>query len=74
MEARQGRYTGTPVARRAARQPGPAQRGDAQEAGLDSYQRFPPGQSEVFLLSHRRGLDGTPVQPACYGDLYGDRN
>lgn len=30
MEARQGRDAGTPVARRAARQPGPAQRGDAQ--------------------------------------------
>ena len=29
MEARQGRDAGTPVARRAARQPGPAQRGDA---------------------------------------------
>lgn len=29
-EARQGRDTGTPAARRAARQPGPAQRGDAQ--------------------------------------------
>ena len=30
MEARQGRDAGTPVARRAARQPGPAQRGDAR--------------------------------------------
>jgi hypothetical protein len=30
MEARQGRDAGTPVARRAAQQPGPAQRGDAQ--------------------------------------------
>ncbi len=30
LEARQGRDAGTPVARRAARQPGPAQRGDAQ--------------------------------------------
>ena len=30
MEARQGRDAGTPVARRAARQPGPAQQGDAQ--------------------------------------------
>ena len=30
MEARQGRDAGTPAARRAARQPGPAQRGDAQ--------------------------------------------
>ena len=30
MEARQGRDARTPVARRAARQPGPAQRGDAQ--------------------------------------------
>ena len=30
MEARQGRDAGTPVARRAAQQPGPAQRGDAR--------------------------------------------
>jgi len=29
MKAHQGRDTGTPVARRAARQPGPASRGDA---------------------------------------------
>ena len=33
MEARQGRDAGTPVARRAARQPGPAQRGHAQAHG-----------------------------------------
>jgi hypothetical protein len=42
MEARQGRDAGTPVARRAARQPGLAQRGDAQTHGDLAAAPSPP--------------------------------
>lgn len=52
MEARQGRDTGTPVARREARQPGPAQRGDAQ-AHRDLAPAAPSPQLPKHSPPHR---------------------
>ena len=68
-EARQGRDAGTPVARRAARHSGPAQRGDAQahrdlNAAAPAPSNSPSGPTSPATETSPAGITMTSTRPA----------